>query len=47
MKQYIPDLRDVFTFGGMGLLGFGLYMVYPPATFIILGLICLYLGLWK
>jgi hypothetical protein len=31
------DIRDVLLFGGNGLLGYGLYTIYPPAAFIASG----------
>jgi hypothetical protein len=33
------DLRDAMLFGGVSLLGFGLYQVYQPAAFIVPGAI--------
>ncbi|USK85718.1 hypothetical protein [Peribacillus asahii] len=38
------DLRDIFAFGGLGLVACGLYMIYPPAAFIIPGLFFVWLG---
>lgn len=31
------DFGDFMLFGGAGLLGYGLYQVYPPAAFIVTG----------
>ena len=39
------DLKDAFTFGGLMWLFFGLWLVYPPAAFIVLGVIFAALGL--
>ena len=33
------DLQDVQLVAGISSLGYGLYLVYPPAMFIILGLL--------
>lgn len=33
------DKRDFLMLTGLGLLGFGCYLVYPPAAFISPGLI--------
>lgn len=33
------DLRDAMLFAGIGLLGYGLYDIYPPAAFIVPGAI--------
>lgn len=33
------DFRDVMMFGGNGLLGYGLYLIYPPAAFVVPGAI--------
>lgn len=33
------DFRDLLLFGGNGLLGYGLYAIYPPAAFIVPGAI--------
>jgi hypothetical protein len=36
------DARDVQLVAGIASLGYGLYLVYPPAMFIILG--CLFMA---
>lgn len=33
------DFQDVLLFGGSGLLGYGLYQIYPPSAFIVPGAI--------
>ena len=33
------EFRDLLLFGGNGLLGYGLYTIYPPAAFIVPGAI--------
>jgi hypothetical protein len=32
-----PDARDVLALIGLALLGYGLWLVYPPAAFIVPG----------
>ena len=39
------DLRDVFTFGGLGLVGFGVFMIYPPAAYIVVGGVLFLIGI--
>lgn len=41
------DMRDLFVFGGMGFIAFGLRDVYPPAAFIVPGGILIWLGIRK
>ena len=31
------ELRDVLCFGGLAMLGYGLYLVYPPACWVVIG----------
>lgn len=45
MKKLIPDIRDVFTFSGLALFGYGLYMIYPACAFIAIGAFFVWLGL--
>lgn len=40
----IVELRDVCTFGGLGLVGYGLYAVYPPLAFIVVGAALFWIG---
>lgn len=39
------DARDLFLFAGLGLLAFGLHMVWPPAAFIVPGSVLVYVAL--
>lgn len=39
------DIRDAFVFGGIAMLGYGLYQIYPPAAWIAVGGIIFLLGL--
>jgi len=33
----LPDGKDVFLFGGLGLSGYGLWQIYPPSALILVG----------
>ena len=39
------DIRDIFVFGGLAMLGYGLYLLRPWLAFTIVGIICMALGL--
>lgn len=36
-KITLPDGKDVFLFGGLGLSGYGLWQIYPPSALILVG----------
>jgi hypothetical protein len=38
------DMRDAFVFGGLGLIGYGIAQVYPPAAYIVVGVVLFWLG---
>lgn len=38
------DLRDAIAFGGLGMVGFGLHLIYPPAAYIVCGAVLFWLG---
>jgi hypothetical protein len=38
------DLRDAFAFGGLAMIGYGLFSIYPPAAWIVVGGILLWIG---
>jgi len=38
--------NDILIIVGLGLTGFGLYLIYPPLTPLVMGLILLVIGLW-
>lgn len=44
IKRIIPDLRDVFVFGGVGMVGYGISLVSPPAAWVVVGLSFFWLG---
>lgn len=39
------ETRDVITFGGLAMVGFGLHSVYPPASFVVCGAALFWLGI--
>lgn len=46
MKNLLPDLRDLVVFGGLALAGYGAWLVYAPAGFIVGGAGLFYVGLF-
>jgi len=38
------DLRDAFVFGGLGLVGYGVHAIYPPAAWIVVGTALFWIG---
>jgi len=38
------DMDDVLVLVGLGLLGYGIWMIYPPAALIAIGLVSCSLG---
>jgi len=40
----LPDLRDVVTFGGLGMVGYGPSLISPPAAWIVCGTALFWLG---
>lgn len=38
------DLRDAVTFGGLGMVGYGISLIYPPAAWIVVGTVLFWLG---
>lgn len=45
IKLLKPDFHDILIIFGGIFLGKGLYMIYPPAMFIIIGIVVIWLGL--
>jgi hypothetical protein len=39
-------LKDIFVFGGCALLGNGLYQIYQPIAYIVVGVIIMGIGLF-
>lgn len=47
MKPRWPfDLRDALTFGGLASLAFGLWQVFPPAAYVVVGAVLVGIGLF-
>ncbi len=40
------DIRDLFVFGGLGLMGYGLWMLYPWLGFAVTGAVLMSIGLF-
>jgi hypothetical protein len=40
------DLRDAFVFGGLGVMGYGLYQFRPWVAFTVCGAILLAIGMF-
>jgi len=38
------DLRDVFVFGGLAMVGYGVHCIYPPAAWIVVGTVLFWVG---
>lgn len=38
------DINDVLIFGGLILMGFGLYLIWPPLTPLVIGSVLLAMG---
>ena len=44
-KIPLPEMKDVFLFGGIGSAGYGIYQIYPPSAFVVVGGCFIALGL--
>lgn len=38
------DLRTTVSLGGLGMVGYGLSLIYPPAAYIVCGAVLFWLG---
>lgn len=45
-KPPLPEVKDVFVFGGLGLAGVGIWQIYPPSALIVVGGIFFALGIY-
>jgi hypothetical protein len=45
LLSILPDKSDVFLYAGLALIFFGTYQVYPPASFITIGILFLAIAL--
>lgn len=39
------DIRDIFVFGGLGMIGWGLYLFEPWIAYVVTGVLLMLLGL--
>lgn len=46
MKHLVPDLRDAIVFGGIALAGYGAWLIYPPAGFMVGGGALFWVGMF-
>lgn len=47
LRSALPTFRDLHVYGGGALIAAGAWMAYPPAAPAVLGVLLLYLGLWR
>lgn len=43
----ILNVADIIVFGGLGLVGYGVYQIYPPYAWITVGGVLMIFGLWR
>jgi uncharacterized membrane protein len=46
LVKNIFDRRDVFVFGGLILMGYGLYLFKPWVSYVVIGAVLLWIGLF-
>lgn len=44
-KIPLPEIRDVFLFGGIASAGYGIYQIYPPSAYVVVGGCFIVLGI--
>lgn len=46
LRQFVElfDLRTTVSLGGLGMVGYGLSLIYPPAAYIVCGAVLFWLG---
>lgn len=46
LRQFVElfDLRTTVSLGGLGMVGYGLSLIYPPAAYIVCGAALFWLG---
>ena len=44
-KLFLTGLNALLVVGGTALIGYGAWLIYRPSAFIVVGLVCVYLGL--
>ena len=42
--EKLIDINDVFVFTGIGLVGYGLWLIYPPMCWIVIGILFMAIG---
>lgn len=47
VESLLPDLRDCFAFGGLGLAAYGASLIYEPAAWLLAGGVLFWLGIRK
>jgi hypothetical protein len=46
-RVWLPELRDLFVLGGLGLASYGTWLVFEPAGYILAGAGLFFLGRWS
>lgn len=46
LRENRPNLRDALIFGGMACVFYGLHAIFPPAAWVMLGVLLLLTG-WR
>jgi hypothetical protein len=46
MPNILPDIKDVLLFGGLGMVGYGVWHIYPPSAMILVGGILFTIGVY-
>lgn len=41
----VVDIRDLFCFGGLAMVGYGTHQIYPPAAWIVVGVVLYWIGI--
>lgn len=40
------EIKDALVFGGLGMIGYGMWQIYPPSALIVVGGIFFVIGLY-
>jgi len=46
MRQIIDAIKEIAIIAGIGMLGYGLYLVYPPAMYVACGTALILFGVF-
>ena len=41
----LPEIRDVFLFGGLAAMGYGVHEIHPPSAYVLVGIALMTLGI--